>query len=74
MHAFNFAKHKAGMNVKSEEQLHSMMKDMKLSNKNYYRIKERKVKETDEKIVKMLEKVESRKSNTSLWNKHLVEC
>jgi len=74
MHVFHYAKHKAGMHTRSEEQLHSMMKDMKVSNRHYYKVKEKKVQETDDKIQKMLEKIQSRKSNPTLWNKQLQEC
>ena len=43
MHVFSYTKLKAGMNHRTEEQLHQMMKEMKISNKNYYLLKEKKV-------------------------------
>jgi DNA polymerase kappa len=51
-----------------------MMRDMKISNKQYYLIKEKKLKETHEKILKMLEKIRIAKSNVSIWNKQVNEC
>ena len=51
-----------------------MMKDMKISNKNYYLLKEKKVQETNEKVMKMLEKIRAHKSNKALWSKQTNEC
>ena len=74
MHVFNYTKHKAGMEEKTEEQLSNMMKDMKVSNKMYYILKEKKVKDIQVKVEKMVEKVRVSKSNTNLWTKYTNEC
>ena len=41
------------MDERNEDALHTMMRDMKVSNKNYYLLKEKKVKDNIEKIKKM---------------------
>ena len=57
------------MKDKNEEALQSMMKEMKVSNKNYYILREKKVKDNEEKINQHLEKINLRKSNEHLWLK-----
>ena len=57
------------MKDKNEEALQSMMKEMKVSNKNYYILREKKVKHNEEKINQHLEKINLRKSNEHLWLK-----
>jgi hypothetical protein len=47
------------MDAKNEDALHTMMRDMKVSNKNYYLLKEKKVKENQEKIKKMHETIKN---------------
>lgn len=51
-----YAKVKAGMSNKSYEQLSNFMKDLKGTNKDYYLQKEIKVKDTQNKVIKMKEK------------------
>ena len=74
MNMLHFTKQKAGMSYRSEAQVKEMMKEMKVSNRNYYLIKERKIKDTQEKIEKMIEKIRVTKSNPSIWLKHLNEA
>jgi len=50
------------------------MKDMKVSNKQYYLLKEKKLRDTHDKILKMLEKIRIAKSNVTIWNKQVLEC
>lgn len=74
MHVFTYSKQKAGMASKTEEQLSNMMKDMKVSNKMYYILKEKKMRDIQAKAEKMVEKVNKIKSNSAVWAKNTNEC
>ena len=74
MHVFNYTKAKAGMAERTEDQLKSMMRDVKVSNRNFYLLKEKKVRDTQEKIFKMLEKIAVNKSNPVIWEKTVADC
>ena len=45
------------MKERNEQQLKAMMKEMKVSNRNYYLLKEKKVQNIQIKIDKMIDKI-----------------
>jgi len=61
MHMFHFACQKAGMKDHNEEALQAMMREMKVSNKNYYVLREKKVKDNEDRINSYIEKIKTRK-------------
>ena len=70
---FHFACQKAGMKDHNEEALQAMMREMKVSNKNYYVLREKKVKDNEDRINSYKEKIKTRKSNEHLWGKTKYE-
>lgn len=74
MHVFTYTKAKAGMKERNEQQLKAMMKEMKVSNRNYYLLKEKKVQNIQIKIDKMIDKIKVSQSNSNIWSKTVQEC
>lgn len=71
---FYHAMDNAKIHALSEQILRYFLNNMKELNSHDYKVQKNESKDADFKITKMVENIQSRKSNTTLWNKDKSEC